>query len=530
MKKKKLIFQPILISILLIFVIILPWVTKIGITDRQLSNLDVSLYTVNAVIWWFVLSWGLHHLSFQIAALFEKRELKTVKRSSSPRVALLYTTCDDFSRIAALSCLNQDYENYQLILCDDSREERYLDDIDKFVKEYEGKLKLIRRKNRKGFKAGNVNNALSFLESGTKWLLLIDADQILPDNYLSKIVAEIPKDYSKVAFIQGAQSGSGYPGSTIFQKTFSPEVQLFYSRDLNLRNKYGFVPLLGHGALIQRSVFEDLGGLPEIVSEDFAFALRASAAGWQGIFAGNVISYEAFPSDFNSFLIRLKKFSGGTAELTRKELGRFFSRKSKASLVEKWDFGFILAWYFMMPLIFLNSFLSAYVCGHLWRNNYILIHPVLPFLYSWMFLAVLSITVSVTKNLKTAFIYYCYTASLYSTAIPLASVRFIKHFFKKPSFERTPKNNESPSVSITGSLFMITIGGIAIGLSFYWWSPFSPVLFGQGLACLCFPIYYYFNRSTIWGSVSRFSMFLSGFFIFLGLITFWKWTGIFWLQ
>jgi GT2 family glycosyltransferase len=46
-----------------------------------------------------------------------------------------------------------------------------------------------------------------------------------------------------------------------------------------LRNRYGFVMLLGHGAVIRRRVWKGIGGFPEIVSEDLGFSLRARQHG-----------------------------------------------------------------------------------------------------------------------------------------------------------------------------------------------------------------------------------------------------------
>ncbi|MBK6781199.1 MAG: hypothetical protein IPG75_16920 [Gemmatimonadetes bacterium] len=65
-----------------------------------------------------------------------------------------------------------------------------------------------------------------------------------------------------------------------------------------LRNRYGFVMLLGHGAVVRREVWEEVGGFPEIVSEDLAFSLRARQHGWHGgVRRRTLIYYEEFPGD-----------------------------------------------------------------------------------------------------------------------------------------------------------------------------------------------------------------------------------------
>src|SRR5205085_191339 len=65
----------------------------------------------------------------------------------------------------------------------------------------------------------------------------------------------------------------------------------------------------------RRNCWEDIGGFPEIVSEDLAFAVEARKKGWRGYFAEHVICYEEFPQDFRAFRIRHMKWTRGTCQL-----------------------------------------------------------------------------------------------------------------------------------------------------------------------------------------------------------------------
>lgn len=65
-----------------------------------------------------------------------------------PSVALLYTTYNDFQENAVLSCINQEYANFQVFILDDSKDADYKNRIDKFATQYKEKAIVIRREGR----------------------------------------------------------------------------------------------------------------------------------------------------------------------------------------------------------------------------------------------------------------------------------------------------------------------------------------------------------------------------------------------
>lgn len=334
-KKSNIVISVLIIWIVLVIFITIPWIHKFDRFDYPLS----VLAHISAFIWWIVLFWAFHHLAFQIVSLFKKVKNNNKINSENPTIAILYVTCDDFNVDSCLSCINQSYPQLRLLICDDSTQSNFIKIIDKFHNDNYSKCELIRRNDKTGFKAGNLNYAIEKFVT-EKWFLLVDADQILPIDYLSNLVYRLPIDNSEIAFVQAAHEPLLNENSTFFEIALAPEVYLYYGRDMSVRETFGFVPLLGHGALIKKSSWKKVGGFPEIVSEDFAFALRATLYKQHGIYIEDVISQEAVPKHFNAFMVRLKKFASGTAELFRTEIIPFL--KGPSSKVEKWDFFGIL--------------------------------------------------------------------------------------------------------------------------------------------------------------------------------------------
>ena len=103
-----------------------------------------------------------------------------------------------------------------------------------------------------------------------------------------------------------------------------------------LRNRFGFVMFLGHGALLRRSCWEQAGGFPELVSEDLAYALAIREHGYYGRFAEDVVCHEEFPSSVRAFRVRHVKWTRGTCEFLGHKLLPLLSSR-RISWTEKVD-------------------------------------------------------------------------------------------------------------------------------------------------------------------------------------------------
>lgn len=518
-KRATLVLLPLLVWLSLAFVIVWPWMRQFDMRQPALS----ILAHINAAIWWVVVLWALHHLTFQLSALFSNTSPHIQRDDSSPRptVALLYMTCDDFEEEYCLSCIRQDYEKFQVYICDDSTTPEYRERVQRFADAHS--CRRVTRPTRQGFKGGNINYSLrNFISED--WFLLVDADQLLPGTFLRRLVDKIPSPGDEsLIFIQGAHNATTDEKNSKFQRALGPEVAIFYDRDLAPRERFGFVPMLGHGALIRTPDCLEIGGFPEVVSEDFAFALQAVRHGKRGIYAEDVVSSEAYPYDYGAFTTRLKKFASGSAELVRHELSSFL--RSGASGVEKWDFSLAMLWYVLMPLIVLNGFLSAYVVHTLWSTPVPYLHPALPYLYSWLLIALFSLSLSVTKSCRRALRFYFWSTAIYTASLPVSGWCFLKHLFSRPTFQRTPKNRRKTGLKVAESLLMACLGTGAIACGFVWLSPFSPALIAQGVAFLSYRLYAELCSPSLIGKIARISVLLPGLLYLCALYAVWKWGG-----
>ncbi len=320
--------------------------------DSFIAKIFFSIFIVFLNFFWF---YGIYHCFFLFYRLSSKRHLLPHKISPVKSVAILYTTKNDFQEKAALSCIHQSYPDYHLFILDDSSDHTYKEIIDRFNRIHPEKTTIVRRNGRKGFKAGNLNNALKNHVTEHEYFAVVDADEVLPSDFLKKLVPYFEMD-ENIAFVQANHQQNPEQPSK-FAKDLALGINFHWDVYQPPRNNHGFVIFYGHGAVIRRDVWEKVGGFPEIVSEDLAFATRIRQIGYKGYFAREVICYEDFPETYHQFRTRHEKWVKGACEYLHREALPFFMSK-RVTWPEKLDVLFSCISLFI-PFIFLFYVLIA---------------------------------------------------------------------------------------------------------------------------------------------------------------------------
>lgn len=315
---------------------------------------------------WLYAAYNVSVILFATIYRYTRKPAKEVAITGiAPPVALLYTTCNDFVEQSLLSCLRQDYDNFRLYILDDSSDPDYKRQVDRFAARYPEQVRVVRRADRRGFKAGNLNHGLTRAAITEPYFALVDADEILPRNFLSRLVPRMLAE-PQCGFIQ-ANHKSNPVNESKLARAMGPGIDSHWKWYQPLRNEYGFVMLLGHGALVRRQAWVEAGGFPELVSEDLAFALACREQGWHGRFAEDVTCYEDFPETVRAFRVRHMKWTRGTCEFLSKQMWQLLKSRS-IPFVEKID---VLIPTINLPLSLLfflfvvdSNFVIANLYGH----------------------------------------------------------------------------------------------------------------------------------------------------------------------
>ncbi|EKD29217.1 MAG: polysaccharide synthase [uncultured bacterium] len=345
-----------------------------------IAKLSVILFILTLDLLWL---YGIYHITHILFSYFITNKNPIFKKSlvdeNQPYVAVFYTTKNDFNSNACKSCLNQDYKNYKLFICDDSDNLNVKNQIKQFVSSNKNTIEYSERIDRKGFKAGNINNALRNLDKKYEYILVTDSDSELPKDFISRLMPYFKSDNS-IAFVQAMQK-NGTLSNTEFSKNMDPLISIHYNHYVINKNVYGHSMWFGHGAILRRDVIDEIGGIPEIVTEDLAFSSEIRRFGYQGVIATDVWSFEATPEDILRFRIRNRKWVRGTFEYFIKYFPKILI-SGKISWFEKLDilisgFSLLQALPFLI-FVFIASFtMPLYYTAQNIKGPFFLIPPIL---------------------------------------------------------------------------------------------------------------------------------------------------------
>jgi cellulose synthase/poly-beta-1,6-N-acetylglucosamine synthase-like glycosyltransferase len=269
--------------------------------------------------------------------------------AAQPRVVLVYCTCNDFSADSLLRSMRQDYGNFEVVILDDSSKPEYLARVDAFGAEHG--VRVVRRADRAGFKAGNLNNYLGTAEFD--YFVILDSDEIIPPGYISRSL-DYFAHYANAGIVQANHIATRNRNG--FMRMFSIGVDSHWIAYQTVKDRYGFLSLLGHGAMVSRECYVAAGGFPHVVAEDLCFSIAARDAGWLTVFAPDVVCEEEYPVDYLAFKKRHSKWTQGNMEFIKRYTAVIL--RSRMSWFEKLD---IVLFTYNLPL---TAVFSVYVVIH----------------------------------------------------------------------------------------------------------------------------------------------------------------------
>lgn len=396
--------------------------------------------------------------------------------TSTPPVAILYTCMNDIKEQAVYACLNQNYPTFAVYILDDSSSDKERQIVDGLKRKYENKLFVIRRKIRSGYKAGNLNNALKQIGKTYTYVCIVDSDEIIPITFLRDLVSILEKN-ENLGFVQAAHRQ--YSESD-YGKHVGDNIDLHWKYFLPARNLFGFVYSYGHGVLLRTKVLLEIGGFPEVVSEDIAVSTKIRESGYKGYYAYSTESLEEVPPSYQAFRRRNKKIVGGTLEFFYKYSWQFFHAKN-ISIIEKVDL-FLTLSVIYLPILFLFYVLATYaiiLSGNNLKMTTIFNNiPFLLYFFFTIFAPLVYLIPNLIKSPLRVLMHILRMGTVYlSTCVQTAGITIKWLIDKKTSFVPTGdrihvNSSNSPVVESLIGLGFIVVGTltaslylIAIGLS-----------------------------------------------------------------
>ncbi len=183
-------------------------------------------------------------------------------------------------------------------------------------------MRLIRREDRKGYKAGALNNGL--MQTEGEFIAIFDADFLPPEDFLLRTMPYFTDDKVGMAqarwdFLNAEYSLLSGVQALLLKPHFSIEHWVRFKRGL-------FFNFNGTAGVWRRKAIESAGGWQsDTVTEDLDLSYRAQLAGWKFVYLDDVAVPSELPVTLSSFRSQQKRWAKGSIQTAKKVLPKLLS-------------------------------------------------------------------------------------------------------------------------------------------------------------------------------------------------------------
>jgi len=243
--------------------------------------------------------------------LFAKKRYKTYPSPLNwPSITVQIPVYNDPVAIRCMkACLNFNYpkDKFEIIVADDSTDgtKKVIDD---FVKKHPEKIRVFRRKTRKGFKSGALNNVLKY--SNGDIIVIFDSDFIPSKKFLKKIVGPFFHD-EKIAIVQ---SRMGYinHNQNFITKLASTLMMIYHNFYCPLSSELGVSFFCGtHGAIRKDALIKANGWNEKNLTEDAELSIKIFKKGYKSVYLPDLKVKGELPFTFEAFIKQQMRWTYG---------------------------------------------------------------------------------------------------------------------------------------------------------------------------------------------------------------------------
>jgi len=276
-----------------------------------------------------------------------------------PSIGIVYLCCDDadWSALDSLSFLSYDGP-LRLFIHDDSRTEHARVAVDRMAARVSSarawEVQVLRRPDRSGGKAGAVNFVLTNTAHLYDFFLLCDNDSTVldPDTIQHALPHLQPPNVAGVQFRSVPVADPGYCGAN---RRLAESIGAFHAF-LSPAAQFGWMPFIGHNALLRTAAVQHVGGLtPDFFSDDLDLTVRLNLAGGRIVYAPEIEMGEKHPPSYTAFRKRSYKWAYGCVQTLRAHWSNVLA-SPQFSFAEKVSF-FQFAGFYCLQCVLL-----AYLC------------------------------------------------------------------------------------------------------------------------------------------------------------------------
>ncbi len=298
------------------------------------------------------------------------------KSENEPFVSIhlpLYNEKNVVNRIMK-ACTSLNYKNYEVVVIDDST-----DETTKILKEQWGnypQVKIIHRKERRGFKGGALNEALKHMNPRADYVLVFDADFMPPQdvvnrflwyfensNYMNKnnrrnksedVVFERIEDWYRkleTVAVQGYQWHMLNAGENWLTRGVRVEYSGNYMVERTCQEAFGAMKMIaGSVFMIKANILRKYRWSMSL-TEDWELTLRLYMDGYKVVYTPLIQAPAECPSTIRRLVRQRFRWAEGHTFNVKKYFGKVLM-SPRISLMEKFEFIFHYSLYYLQSLLF----------------------------------------------------------------------------------------------------------------------------------------------------------------------------------
>jgi len=381
---------------------------------------------------------------------------KTV--ADPPFVTILLPTYNEYAVVDRLlgAVTKIDYPAYEVIVADDSTDKKTMRHLGAWEKS--GKVRIVHRDSRSGFKAGALNNALDFSRKDGDYLLFFDADYVPTPDIIWKMLADFSGGIADV--VQGYPDPSLNSSKNVLTRSVRASSSYYCLVDVATRQRMkGFIPIFGSVFMIKKVVLEKVGGFDESsITEDWALASSLAENGYRVVFDEGISVPAECPTTLRSLMRQQMRWAEGMTRDTKNHFLKMLGSR-KATPMQKFDYLFygfsqfssifgVTSYAISAVAVLINAGLLTTL-----KLDRGLILGLGPFGQYALFIApiylplafIIGASVALHREGRASDIPWCFSAlAVTLLLIPFVAFSSVKGLlFKKGSWSRTPKTGET---------------------------------------------------------------------------------------
>ena len=285
-----------------------------------------------------------------------------------PPVAVLIISFNESKEVleetlASVSAL--DYGRKTIYLVDDSTQEKARAGAEELAARYG--IRLVRRAERRGYKAGAINDLLPSLQE--PYLVIFDADTRPVSNFLRDLIPII-EGGPDLGFVQTPQFYER-TGSLPVAAAAAAQQAVFYEYICEGKNASDAMFCCGTNVIFRRDALLSIGRRAgdrlecfdeSSVTEDFATSLLLHQEKWRSLYYNRVYVYGMGPETLAAYFTQQMRWAIGTLGIFRRLIGEFLRRPRSLTPGQWWEYLLSCTYYFvgwanlvfiLMPILFL---------------------------------------------------------------------------------------------------------------------------------------------------------------------------------